>query len=655
MSNPHPFNKKFMFGTPEHDALNGTDHNDVIFGFGGGDTIFAGNGNDTVFGGPGNDRINGGSGNDDLNGGNGNDGLAGGDGNDKVDGGRGRDFIVSGAGNDHLEGGQGSDKFVIRPGTGVDTVEDMNSNDRIDLRAFNFASGEAVLSAFQQQGSNAVLDLGNGDKLILKHTQVSELDADQFIVLDAAAGPTSSQSPYVLPVDPAISTVSLLTVGDQTEAQDGWQMAGIPDGLGAFDNGDGTFTVLMNHELTSTQGVVRDHGSIGAFVSTLTIDKTTLEVVSGHDLIQHVHQYNAVTNTFFEATTAFNRLCSADLADQSAFYNAATGLGYNGGRLLLDGEENDFTGRAFAHTSSGAEAGHSYELAYLGNMAYENLVANPGTGDTTVVAATDDGTNGQVYFYFGQKQATGNAVEKAGLVGGSFYGIHVNDLDDPANPNVLTDNNETNATTLGGDFQSTFSLVNLGDVSDMSGAALDTASEAAGVTTFLRPEDGAWSTVDPDIFYFVTTNAFGSPSRLWSVEFNDASDPTSGGTIKMLLDGTEGQQMLDNIAVTQDGKILLCEDVGNNAHIGKIWEYDIAHDTMTVLAQHDADRFDLAAPVGGQPFLTQDEEASGIIDVTDILGSGGQNVFLFDTQAHFNIAGELVQGGQLQLMYQDLI
>ena len=32
-------------------------------------------------------------------------------------------------------------------------------------------------------------------------------------------------------------------------------MVGIPDGLGAFDNGDGTFTVLMNHELGNTQGV----------------------------------------------------------------------------------------------------------------------------------------------------------------------------------------------------------------------------------------------------------------------------------------------------------------------------------------------------------------------------------------------------------------
>jgi hypothetical protein len=28
-------------------------------------------------------------------------------------------------------------------------------------------------------------------------------------------------------------------------------------------------------------------------------------------------------------------------------------------------------------------------------MAYENLLANPHTGDKTVVAATDDGQNGQ--------------------------------------------------------------------------------------------------------------------------------------------------------------------------------------------------------------------------------------------------------------------
>ena len=71
----------------------------------------------------------------------------------------------------------------------------------------------------------------------------------------------------------------------------------------------------------------------------------------------------------------------------------------------------------------------------------------------------------------------------------------------------------------------------------------------------------------PSIFYFVTTNAFGSPSRLWAADFVDPSNPNSGGTIRMLLDGTEGQQMLDNMTVTKHGKVLMQEDVGNNPHI----------------------------------------------------------------------------------------
>ena len=46
-----------------------------------------------------------------------------------------------------------------------------------------------------------------------------------------------------------------------------YRMVGIPDGLGAYDNGNGTFTVLMNHEIAGGGGVARAHGSAGAFVS----------------------------------------------------------------------------------------------------------------------------------------------------------------------------------------------------------------------------------------------------------------------------------------------------------------------------------------------------------------------------------------------------
>ena len=123
-------------------------------------------------------------------------------------------------------------------------------------------------------------------------------------------------------------------------------------------------------------------------------------------------------------------------------------------------------------------------------------------------------------------------------------------------------------------------MVNLGNVSGMTGAQIDAASEAAGVTSFLRPEDGAWDTLNPNRFYFVTTNGFDSPSRLWAAEFNDASNPAAGGTIKLLLNGTEASRCLTTSPSTLTARSSLQEDVGNNAHIGKLWQYDPATDSL---------------------------------------------------------------------------
>jgi hemolysin type calcium-binding protein len=623
-------NKKLILGDDLANTLLGTDDSESIFGQGGNDTISAAGGNDIVSGGVGNDVVNGSRGDDSLSGDGGNDNLVGEHGNDRLAGGDDNDLLFGNDGNDVLTGGAGHDIFMFAHGDGVDHITDFTSQDRIDLGAFHFASPQAVLDAFKQQGPNAVLDFGNGNKLFLDNTDVGTLSASQFNVL-----------PYLLPSNPDVSFTTLMTVGDHVGAD---TMVGIPDGLGAFDNGDGTFTVLMNHELTPTEGVPRDHGSAGAFVSRLVIDKSTLEVIQSSDLIQTIHQYDPVTHSYFEATTAFNRLCSADLADATAFYNPDSGLGYNGGRLFLDGEESGNEGRAFAHIASGPEAGNSYELAWLGNMAYENVVANPTSGDKTIVGLTDDTSPlGQVYFYSGTKSASGNAVEMAGLTSGNLLGVHVVDFEGLANnePNV--------ALPLGADRESAFTMVNLGDVSGLTGAQINGNSETIGVTEFLRPEDCAWDTINPDRFYFVTTNAFNAPSRLWALDFTDSANPALGGTIKVLLDGTEGQQMFDNITVNQDGHVILCEDVGNQAHVGKVWDYDPVTDTLIQLAQHDPSRF---AP-GGDFFLTQDEETSGVVDVTDILGSGTQNAYLIDVQAHYNLGGELVQGGQLMVMFQD--
>jgi hypothetical protein len=193
------------------------------------------------------------------------------------------------------------------------------------------------------------------------------------------------------------------------------------------------------------------------------------------------------------------------------------------------------------------------------------------------------------------------------------------------------------------------------------------------VALLQRPEDGAWDTINPNRYYFVTTanttvtGTIGDQSRLWAVDFADAKDPTKGGTVHLLINGLEGvntpngfltPKMMDNLTVNQDGTLVIQEDVGNNALVGHVWGYDPLNDHLTLLAQHDPARFDpnLNGPgLPGADFITQDEESSGVIDVSRILGSAGQQAYLLDVQAHKSVGGELVEGGQLLLMHYDLL
>ncbi len=232
-------------------------------------------------------------------------------------------------------------------------------------------------------------------------------------------GPSSSQSPYCAPTFPGASYTSLFTVGDQVGT---YRMVGIPDGMGAYDNGDGTFTILLNHELGNTNGIARAHGNAGAFVSKWIVNKATLTVISGADLIQEVYLWNGSTYTNHNSgnpmSTGFNRFCSADLPEQSAFFNSQSGKGTSE-KIFMNGEEGGTEARGFAHIVSGPNAGKSYELPHLGKYSYENALASPYMQDKTIVIGLDDATPGEVYVYIGNKSNTGNEIEKAGLVGGT--------------------------------------------------------------------------------------------------------------------------------------------------------------------------------------------------------------------------------------------
>jgi hypothetical protein len=465
----------------------------------------------------------------------------------------------------------------------------------------------------------------------------------------ATTGPSSSQSPYVLGLIPGVNTTSILTVGDSAG---GYRMVGIPDGMGAFnEDGLGSFTLLMNHELGGSAGAVRAHGQTGAFVSRWEINPSDLSVASGRDhntSSADAFEYSSSTGTWSNAVSPaqrWNRFCSGDLAAPTAYFNPASGLGTSS-RIYMNGEESGAEGRAYAHIVTGAATNQSWQLPHLGKFSWENSVASPFAQDKTLVMGLDDSSPGQNYLYVGNKQNSGNDIERAGLTNGSLYGIRATNL-------IGLSGFESRTVAANGRFD----LVNFGDVSNTTGATLQTNSNAANVTNFLRPEDGQF---DPrpgkqNDFYFVTTDRYDTTgtggttvgrSRLYRMSFDDITNPTAGGTVTELISTEDGPQMMDNMTIDKFGRIIIQEDIGGQDALGKIWVYDIATQGLVAVAHHDPARF---SP-GAAGFLTRDEESSGVIDASDLLGDG---YYLINVQAHYGIPGELVEGGQLLSLYID--
>ena len=200
-----------------------------------------------------------------------------------------------------------------------------------------------------------------------------------------------------------------------------------------------------------------------------------------------------------------------------------------------------------------------------------------------------------------------------------------------------------------------FSLYDFGNVANRTGVDLD-AESLAQITNFQRVEDGAWDPMRPNHFYFVTTGRLSgtnvtNPTRLWRLVFDDVTHPEWGGVIELALEGPAGTGnassveqpvMMDNMCFTKDGRILIQEDPGNADRTAKIWIFDPETSALTELAAADPKFF-----LPGANFLTRDEESSGIMDASELLGPGW---FLFDVQVHTRDGGEIAERGQLAAM-----
>lgn len=361
--------------------------------------------------------------------------------------------------------------------------------------------------------------------------------------------------PYLVAVGPYYEVTPLFSVGDRVpESSDPsltYQMVGIPDGLGAQPNGDGTTTVYMSHELNTevrSEPVVGGPLNRGAIVSRLIVDSEG-DVVSGERAFDTVYNENHLVGSAAQidnTTPAFGRFCSASLAgigegfDRPIFFanEEADALRPTGGPGTFDGRG----GQTVAIFDNEA-----HTLPKLGRFAKENSLVMRGTGRRTVILSLEDGpstADSQLYLYVGTKDSSpiAGALARNGLDNGTLYVFA---------STTANKNNELNFQqgTISGGWKPIPNAENMGETQ------LENAADQAGAFGFVRIEDGAFSKTRPTEFFFTTTG--GNPTeanalgRVYSLKIKDGN-PAGAAKLQVVYNADLVVAAGGDIAVSPD-------------------------------------------------------------------------------------------------------
>jgi Bacterial protein of unknown function (DUF839) len=385
----------------------------------------------------------------------------------------------------------------------------------------------------------------------------------------------TAKPPYLVPLASGAAVDPILSAGDTIG---GYQMSGIPDGLGAYQGSD-TVQVLMNHELGRTFPGIPP--GVDARISKLTINRQTHGVTAA--------QYLFTGQEFFE------RFCSATLER------------INGTPYYLTGEEAIPTGHDGSSIVMNAETGAWTETPQFGHFEHENVVPVTGFRKFVLVSTEDNfrvGVPSYLYAYIA------DSWEDAVAGNGSLYVWRALDPSDTAF-------GMTKGSTVEGEFVPISQADNTGDVT------LKAAATAQGAFRFARVEDAAVAFQRSGRLYFSDTGKPGEATvngRIYRLDI-DPSDPTHASLTLALNSTVDDMANPDNLG-TSPQSLMIQEDRENpnRTQYGRILRYDLNDGSLTPVA-----RVDTTVGLPGQ------WESSGIIWAGNLLGGGW---WLTDVQAH---------------------
>jgi hypothetical protein len=401
----------------------------------------------------------------------------------------------------------------------------------------------------------------------------------------------------------------IITTGDTLT--NGYTMAAIPDGLGVVDNRNGTFTVLMNHELSKGENLS------DARVSRLVIDKKTLRVLDGSYLI--------------DGTEGYHRFCSATMVGPREGFKDY---------LFMTGEESTDSAYGGIVVAVNPKTGKHTNLPWLGHLSHENAIALPGY-HKIVMLTTEDAAPGYLYMYIANNQDD--------LLAGKGQ-LYVFVADAGKTPAAISKTKQTSG-----------KFVPISQEENKDAATLKAAATAKGAMAFVRLEDAAYSLWSRGKVYFATTGRsqylnpdtnkpYDAKGRLHTLQLSPF-DPTRVLSLRVTLDGDAGDNILnpDNLG-SSFKSVMLQEDINDEfrgVHPGRILRYNLFTHKVTPVAEVVQKDYEGNPIPGDKP---GNWESSGIVSMQSILGPGK---WLIVTQAHsFEVDqfGGKDEGGQLMLL-----
>jgi hypothetical protein len=400
-------------------------------------------------------------------------------------------------------------------------------------------------------------------------------------VATAATGPgfKTAKRPYLVPIEPGVVIHPIISTGDLVG---GYQMSGIPDGLGAYTDG-GRVQVLMNHEL----GIAfpGNPPGVDARISKVTLDDKTHSVLSATYLVT--------------GSEGFERFCSATLER------------VNGTPYYFTGEEAVGTGHDGSSIVMNAVTGQWSETKHFGHIQHENIVPVERIKKFMIVTPDDDFRAGSPSLLLAYIADSFEDAVSGDPAHGSLYVWKATNASDT--PFTIHEGD-----TIPGEF------VPLTQAENANSVTIKTAAAAKGAFRFSRLEDAATAQQTPGRVYFSDTGKIGDVSatgRIYQLDI-DPSEPTKASLTFLLDSATHGFANPDNLD-TSAQSLVFQEDreAPFRAMHNRVLVYDFRDKTLRAVARVDPT----------PPLPPGQWESSGIINAQTLLG---HDWWLLDVQAH---------------------